>query len=145
MKARDIMTKNPETATPGTTVADVARMMRDLDVGIVPVVNGEKLLGVITDRDITIRFTAEGLDPAGTSVDAFVSPNPVVVSPNDSVEKVRELMADKQIRRVLVTEGDNLVGVISIGDVAIKGKSNDTEVGEALQEISEPTDLSRNS
>ncbi|MEO8288236.1 MAG: CBS domain-containing protein [Chloroflexota bacterium] len=144
MKARDIMTKNPETATPGTTVADVARMMRDLDVGIVPVVNGDKLLGVITDRDITIRFTAEGLDPAGTSVDAFVSPNPVVVSPNDSVEKVRELMADKQIRRVLVTEGDNLVGVISIGDVAIKGKSNDTEVGEALQDISEPTDLSRN-
>ena len=119
-------------------------MMRDLDVGIVPVVNGDKLLGVITDRDITIRFTAEGLDPAGTSVDAFVSPNPVVVSPNDSVEKVRELMADKQIRRVLVTEGDNLVGVISIGDVAIKGKSNDTEVGEALQDISEPTDLSRN-
>lgn len=145
MKARDIMTKNPETATPGTTVADVARMMRDLDVGIVPVVNGEKLLGVITDRDITIRFTAEGLDPADTSVDAFVSPNPVVVAPNDSVEKVRELMADKQIRRVLVTEGDNLVGVISIGDVAIKGKANDTEVGEALQEISEPTDLSRNS
>jgi CBS domain-containing protein len=145
MKARDIMTKNPDTATPATTVADVARMMRDLDIGIVPVLNSGKLLGVVTDRDITIRVTAEGLDPFDTSIEAFVSPNPVTVSPQDDVDKVRELMAEKQIRRVMVTDGDNLVGVVSIGDVAIKdkAKSSDSNVGEALQEISEPTNLAR--
>jgi CBS domain-containing protein len=143
MKARDIMTKNPDTASPATYVGDVAKMMRDLDVGIVPVLDGGKLLGVITDRDITIRVTAEGLNPYDTSVQPFVSPNPVSVSPDDDVDKVRKLMADKQIRRVLVTDDDRLVGVISIGDVAIKEKSADTQVGEALQEISEPTNLAR--
>jgi CBS domain-containing protein len=143
MKARDIMTKNPDTASPVTPIADVAQMMRDLDVGIVPVLDGRKLVGVITDRDITIRVTAEGLDPYDTSVQSFVSPNPVTVSPNDDIDKVRKLMADKQIRRVLVTDDDQLVGVISIGDIAVKEKSADTEVGEALQEISEPTNLAR--
>jgi len=143
MKAQDIMTRNPDTASPATYVADVARMMRDLDVGIVPVLDGDKLLGVITDRDITIRVTAEGLNPYDTSVQPFVSPNPVTVSPGDDIDKVRKLMADKQIRRVLVTDKDRLVGVISIGDVAIKEKSADTKVGEALQEISEPTNLAR--
>jgi CBS domain-containing protein len=143
MKARDIMTKNPDTASPTTPVADVARMMRDLDVGIVPVLDGDKLLGVITDRDITIRVTAEGLNPYDTSVDPFVSPNPVTVSPDDDVDKVRKLMADKQIRRVLVTDNDHLVGVVSIGDLAVKEKSADKQIGEALQEISEPTNLAR--
>jgi len=143
MKARDIMTRNPEVATPSTSIADVAQMMRDLDVGIVPVADGDRLLGVITDRDITIRVTAAGLNPYDTSVQAFVSPNPVTVQPDDDVDKVRQLMADKQIRRVLVTEGDQLAGVISIGDVAVKGNSSDKKVGDALQEISEPTNLAR--
>ena len=143
MKARDIMTRNPETASPAAYIGDVARMMRDLDVGIVPVLDDDKLLGVITDRDITIRVTAAGLNPYDTSVQAFVSPNPVTVSPDDDVEKVRKLMADKQIRRVLVTEKDKLVGVISIGDVAVKDREIEAKVGEALQEISEPTNLAR--
>jgi CBS domain-containing protein len=72
MKARDIMTRNPDVATPTTPIADVAQMMRDLDVGIVPVTDGGKLLGVITDRDITIRVTADGLNPYDTTVQAFV-------------------------------------------------------------------------
>jgi CBS domain-containing protein len=143
MKARDIMTRNPEVATPSTSIGDVAQMMRDLDVGIVPVSDGDKLLGVITDRDITIRVTAEGLNPFDTTVQAFVSPNPVTVSPDDDVEKIRQLMADKQIRRVLVTDGDRLAGIISIGDVAVKDRSADKKVGDALQEISEPTNLAR--
>jgi CBS domain-containing protein len=143
MKAREIMTRNPEVATPSTSVADVAQMMRDLDVGIVPVSDGDRLLGVITDRDITIRVTADGLNPYDTSVQAFVSPNLVTVRPDDDVDKVRKLMADKQIRRVLVTDGDKLAGIISIGDVAVKDKGADKKIGDALQDISEPTNLAR--
>src|SRR5207248_1358696 len=143
MKVKDIMTKNPETVGPGTTVADVARLMRDLDVGIVPVVNEDQLMGVITDRDITIRVTAAGLAPFEVSVQDFLSPNPVSVSPNDDLDKARQVMADHQIRRLLVTEGNKLVGILSIGDVATKDKSEDAETGETLEEISEPTNYNR--
>src|SRR3954449_6869477 len=101
MEIRKIMTKNPESVEPGTFIADVARMMRDLDVGIVPVVREGELLGVITDRDITIRVTAAGLLPFEVTVQDFVSPNPVSVSPDDDVEKARQLMSDRQIRRLL--------------------------------------------
>src|SRR5215208_3162377 len=103
MKVSEIMTKNPESVSPGTTIGDVARMMRDLDVGIIPVVNGGRLMGVITDRDITIRVTAAGLNPMETTVQDFMSPNPVSLSPDDKIEKARDLMAEKQIRRLLVT------------------------------------------
>lgn len=139
MKVSEIMTKNPECATPGTTIGDVARMMRDLDVGIIPVASEGRLLGVITDRDITIRVTATGLNPMETTVQDFMSPNPVSLSPDDKLEKARELMAEKQIRRLLVTEGDKLVGIVSLGDVATKDKSQDEKTGKVLEEISEPT------
>jgi CBS domain-containing protein len=146
MKVRDIMTKNPESVTPGTYIGDVARLMRDLDVGIVPIVtNGGELIGVITDRDITIRVTAAGLNPFETSVQDFMSPNVVTVSPDDDVDKVRQLMADHQIRRVMVVEGGRLVGVVSLGDVATKDQTKDAATGQVLEEISEPTDLNRTS
>jgi len=139
MKVKDIMTKNPETVMPGTTIGAVASMMRDLDVGIIPVVNEGRLLGVITDRDITIRVTAAGLNPLETTVQDFMSPNPVSLSPDDKVEKARDLMAERQIRRLLVTEGDELVGIVSLGDVATKDKSEDDKTGKVLEEISEST------
>jgi CBS domain-containing protein len=139
MKVRDIMTKNPETVMPGTTIGAVASMMRDLDVGIIPVVNEGRLLGVITDRDITIRVTAAGLNPLETTVQDFMSPNPVSLSPDDKLEKARDLMSERQIRRLLVTEGDELVGIVSLGDVATKDKSEDDKTGKVLEEISEST------
>ncbi len=139
MKVRDIMTKDPETVMPGTTIGAVAGMMRDLDVGIIPVVNEGRLLGVITDRDITIRVTAAGLNPLETTVQDFMSPNPVSLSPDDKLEKARDLMAERQIRRLLVTEGDELVGIVSLGDVATRDKSEDDKTGKVLEEISEST------
>src|SRR5438045_3133030 len=143
MKVRDIMTKDPETAEPGTFIADVARLMRDLDVGIIPVVREGELLGVITDRDITIRVTAAGLSPFEVAVQDFISPNPVTVSPDDDVEKARKLMADHQIRRLLVTEGNKLVGIVSLGDVATRDRGEDAQTGQVLEEVSEPTNLNR--
>ena len=139
MKVKDIMTDNPETVGPGTLIGDVAGMMRDLDVGIVPVVREGELLGVITDRDITIRVTAAGLLPFEVTVQDFVSPNPVSVSPNDDVEKARQLMSDHQIRRLLVTEGNKLVGIVSIGDIATKDRQDDEATGDTLEQISEPS------
>src|SRR6476660_8469086 len=81
MKVKDIMTKDPETVGPGTPIGDVAGMMRDLNVGIVPVVREGELLGVITDRDITVRVTAAGLLPYDTTVQDFISPNAITLSP----------------------------------------------------------------
>ncbi|MBF6612315.1 MAG: CBS domain-containing protein [Chloroflexi bacterium] len=143
MKVQDIMTKNPEAVTPGTPIADVARQMRDLDVGIMPVVSDGELLGVITDRDITIRVTAAGLSPFEVTVQDFVSPNAVTVSPGDDIEKARSLMSERQIRRLLVTEDNRLVGVLSLGDLATKDKSEESETGEVLEDISEPTNLNK--
>ena len=137
MKIRKIMTESPETVTPGTFIADVARMMRDLDVGIIPVVNNGELMGVITDRDITIRVTAAGLSPFEVTVQDFISPNPVTASPDDDVDKARQLMGEHQIRRLLITDGNKLVGIVSLGDVAIKDKRDESATGEVLEEISE--------
>src|SRR5437660_363967 len=120
MKVQDIMTKSPETVSPGALIGDVAKLMRDLDVGIIPVVSDDELKGVITDRDITIRVTAAGLNPFEVSVQDFISPNPVTVSPGDDIEKARQIMSENQIRRVLVTDGNKLVGIISLGDLATK-------------------------
>ena len=143
MKAKDIMTAKPECATPGTNIADVARIMRDMNVGIVPVTDDDRLLGVITDRDITIRVTAGGMSPQDVTVQDFMSPNPVTVSPEDSVEDVRKLMADNQIRRVMVVDDGNLVGVISLGDVALNERDKDAKTGAVLEKVSEPTNLNR--
>jgi CBS domain-containing protein len=143
MKAKDIMTANPESVTPGTNIADVAQIMRDMNVGVVPVAEDDRLLGVITDRDITIRVTAAGMAPQDVTVQDFMSPNVVTVSPEDSVEDVRKVMADNQIRRVMVTDGEKLVGVISLGDVALNERDKDAKTGEVLEKVSEPTNLNR--
>lgn len=142
MQVKDIMTEAPETVSPGTFIGDVALMMRDHDIGIVPVVNNGELMGVITDRDITIRVTASGLNPFEVTVQDFLSPNTVTISPKDDVAKARKLMAQNQIRRLLVTEGSKLVGILSIGDVATKDSGADAATGGVLEEISEPTDRS---
>jgi CBS domain-containing protein len=143
MQVKDIMTETLETVSPGTFIGDVAMLMRDHDIGIVPVVNDGELMGVITDRDITIRVTASGLNPFEVTVQDFLSPNTVTISPKDDIDKARKLMADNQIRRLLVTEGKKLVGILSIGDVATKDRGDDAATGSVLEEISEPTNRSQ--
>ena len=142
MKVRDIMTETPETVSPGTFIGDVALMMRDLDVGIIPVVKNGELMGVITDRDITIRVTASGLNPFEVTVQDFISPNTVTISPDDDIAEARKLMAENQIRRLMVTDGSKLVGILSIGDLATQDGGDDAATGSVLEEISEPTNRS---
>ena len=135
MQLRDVMTANPTTVAPSATIEEAARVMRDKDTGIVPVVDKGRPVGIVTDRDIVVRAVAEGATGA-KSVRDIASTNLVTVTPDMSTEEAAELMAERQVRRVLVCEGDRLVGVASIGDLAVKER-DDNRMGETLEEISQ--------
>lgn len=142
MKARDLMTHDPYVVVPEEPVCRAAEIMRDEDVGVVPVVDNFQrmhLRGVITDRDIAVRCVAPMRGPA-TPVENYMSTDPLVtVRPGDGVERVMEVMRQEQVRRVMVVEGKRLVGVISQADVALhEGRQEPAKVGQLLERISEP-------
>ena len=144
--AWQIMTENPTAVTPDTTLADVARTMRELDVGVVPVVDGDddRLVGVITDRDIVVRALADGHDGSAT-VEGSMTANVATVGRNDTVHDVLDVMKRERVRRVPVTDRDGrLVGIISQADLAVAYAGLDlereAEVEEAIERISEPAD-----
>ena len=135
MQLRDVMTPNPVTVAPSASIEEAARIMRDSDTGVVPVVENGRPVGVITDRDIVVRAVAQG--GAGVrSVRDIASSDLVTVGPDISTKEAAELMAERQVRRVLVCENDRLVGVASIGDLAVKERS-DRRIGDTLEEISQ--------
>jgi CBS domain-containing protein len=144
MRAADIMTENPEVVTPDATLADAARKMRDLDVGIIPVVESEqnrRLRGVITDRDITIRAVAEGRDATSTRVSDVMTSGVETCNKNDSVQDVLQLMEREQVRRVPITDREGrLVGIIAQADVAtdLDSELGSRRVADTLERISEP-------
>lgn len=124
MKARDLMTKDPVAVTPGEPIARAAEIMHDLDVGIVPVVEdgpARRLVGLLTDRDITIRCVARKHGVSCAVRDHMTSGGLRVVHPDDEAEAVLHLMEAEQVRRVPVVDGDNrLLGIIAQADVATK-------------------------
>ena len=134
MKVRDIMTTDVATATPETTLEDIATMMRDEDTGAIPVLDNDELVGIITDRDIVIRCIAEGKDPVETTVEDVVTERLETIEPDSDIEEARELMSRRQIRRLPVVEDGELIGMLSIGDLAVK---SDSDVGETLEDVSE--------
>jgi CBS domain-containing protein len=146
MKARDIMTPNPECVTPDATVQDAARIMRDIDVGFVPVVDDRSsmhLSGVITDRDIAIRCVAEGQDSTTCRVrDHMTSDRLDTCSPDSDVREVMELMQRDQIRRVPVVENDRLIGIVAQADIATESL-DESQVSRTLERISEPGEPNR--
>ena len=135
MKLRDVMTPNPATIGPSATIQDAARIMRDKDTGVVPIVENGRPVGLLTDRDIVVRAVAEGASGLSQSVRDIASRDLVTVEPEMSTSEVAELMGERQIRRVLVCENDRLVGVASIGDLAVK-EGRDRRIGETLEDIS---------
>lgn len=147
MRASEIMTEDPQAATPDATLSDVAKQMRDLDVGIIPVVDdtdGRRLQGVITDRDIAVRAIAEGKDGSAKVADCM-SRNVRTVNKNDSVRDVMRVMRQEQVRRVPVTDREGrLVGIIAQADLAVDyggmDRDREVEVGEMLERISEPAE-----
>jgi CBS domain-containing protein len=138
MQVSQILTREVETIRPETPVREAAQRMRSMDVGSLPVCDGRHLLGMVTDRDITIRITAEGRDPANTPVQAAMTPDVAYVFEDQDVTEAARIMQDRQIRRLPVLSRDKqLVGIVALGDVAQSG--NDRLSGDALEKISEPS------
>ena len=135
MNIRDVMTPNPRTVSPNDSIQSAARVMRDEDTGVVPVVDNGKPVGVITDRDIVVRAVAEDRE-LNRPVRDIVTTELVAVHPDMSVQEATELMSEHQVRRLPVIDNDRLVGIVSIGDIAVK-EGKDGRVGDALQHISE--------
>ena len=132
---QDAMTPNPKTVSQDQTVVDAARIMKQEDTGIVPIVDGEKLVGVVTDRDITINVVADGKDPQSTKVTEIASRDLVTIDPQQNLDEGLRLMASHQVRRLPVVEEDGkLVGILAQRDVALAG--DDAKTGEVVEEIS---------
>lgn len=143
MRASDIMTANPRTATPIDTVRRAAGIMRELNVGAVPVVEGassQMLRGIITDRDIAMRCTAQGHAPHCSVRDHMTSAPLKTVGPDDDVEHVIEVMERAQVRRIpVVNRSGELLGIIAQADVATRfGQQHPREVEELLERVSSP-------
>ncbi|WP_059170020.1 CBS domain-containing protein [Bacillus sp. FJAT-27445] len=134
-KVGDIMTENVETCSILDNMYEVAVKMKGLNVGAIPVIDDEKLVGIITDRDIVIRGTAEK-HPGSTRVEDIMTEKLYTISPDATTEEAARIMAEHQIRRLPVVEGDKLLGIVSLGDFAVREKTDDQAKG-ALSEISE--------
>ncbi|MBA2412516.1 MAG: CBS domain-containing protein [Burkholderiaceae bacterium] len=132
----EIMTTDVEVVRPEETLRDAARAMADLDVGSLPVCDGKKLIGMITDRDITVRAVAEGKS-SDTPVSEVMTDEVVWCSESDSVDEVLQKMSEAQVRRIPVVDEDRqLVGIVALGDIALE---EDDDVDETLRDISMPS------
>jgi CBS domain-containing protein len=127
----EIMTRAPRTAEIGDSLVDAAREMRDGDIGNVIVTDGGQVAGIVTDRDIVVRAIAEGRDPQSTTVGDVCSSGPRTCEAADSVQVAAQAMGENSIRRLPVVRGGELVGVVSLGDLA-----RDGDAGQPLADIS---------
>jgi CBS domain-containing protein len=132
---KDVMTSNPCSIDAEKSVAYAAKMMREEDVGLAPIVEGDKLIGMLTDRDIAIRVVAEGRNPEQVKVADVASKQVVTVDPQQDLDEALRIMAEHQVRRLPVVEEDGkLVGVVAQADIAREG--DDTQTGKLVEEIS---------
>jgi CBS domain-containing protein len=137
LKISEVMTRNIEFIHESDTIADTARRMKELDVGVIPVFDENRLVGMITDRDITIRGVAEGLDPDSTKVGQIMTKDVISCTEDDDVSEAIKMMQVNKIRRLIVRDDQNkVVGIIALGDLAVN--LNECLVGEALRDVSEP-------
>lgn len=140
----DVMTRGVRTMAPSDTVVRAAQAMDELNVGVIPVCDGQKLVGMVTDRDIVVRGVAQEQDPKTLKLADVMSTNVRCAREDDDVDQVLSEMADTQIRRMPVVDGQQqLVGIITLGDIAAKGVEDEDEVAESLSEISTPAEPDR--
>ncbi|MET7617973.1 CBS domain-containing protein [Streptomyces sp. NPDC005408] len=130
-QVREIMTGTPAAVGPQTSVAEVARRMREEDIGAVMVVEDDQLRGLVTDRDLVVRVLAEGKSVEATTVSEACSADLVAVSPDDDIDRAVQLMREQAVRRLPVVESGHPVGIVSLGDLAIE-----RDPGSALGDIS---------
>jgi CBS domain-containing protein len=135
--ARDVMTPNPATVSQKDSIRDAARIMASEDTGVVPVVDGRKVVGMVTDRDIVVRFVAEGKDVANAKVKECMTRSVRSVKEDTPITEVLSMMSSAQIRRVpVVNNSDELVGIVSIGDISTE-TNQDGKVGKTIEQISQ--------
>jgi len=144
MQVREVMSRGVECVRPEDTVATAASRMKELDVGAMPVCgDDQRLVGMITDRDITVRATAGGKDPSGTYVRDAMTPDIVYCFEDQDVREAARMMKEHQIRRLVVLNRDKrLVGIVSLGDLAVD-TGDEQMAGKALERISEPAQAHR--
>lgn len=140
-KVRDAMTPGVQSIRPTESLPRAATMMRENDVGSIPVVDGNQLVGILTDRDIVARAVADNADLRTTTVGDVASRDVFTVGPEDDLDEARRLMADQQVRRLPVVEDGHLVGILAQADVAMLAREK--EAGEMLEDISRPTSTPR--
>jgi CBS domain-containing protein len=138
---RDAMTEDPRSIGASESVVEAARLMRDEHIGSLPVTEGERLVGMITDRDLTTRVVAEAAVPETTSVGDVYSRDLISVEPDNDLEEALQLMARHQVRRLPVVENGRLVGMVAQADIALK--ENEKRTGELVEAISEPSEGER--
>ena len=134
---RDAMTEDPRSIGASASVVEAARLMREQDIGSLPITEDEKLVGMITDRDITTRVVAEAADPKVTPVGDVYSRDLISVAPDKDLEEALQLMARHQVRRLPVVENSRLVGMVAQADVALK--ENEKRTGQLVEAISAPS------
>ncbi len=138
MNVGDIMSTELVTCSPNDTIYQVAKKLQQEDIGSCPVVDQNKLVGIVTDRDITVRAVSRDLDVHNTRVGDIMTTNIIVGSPSMSLEDACMLMADHQVRRLPIVQNDNLVGIIAQADLAIDLEEEEL-LAETLEKISEPS------
>ena len=138
MQLKDIMTRDPLILSPETSLREAAQAMRELDSGVMPVGERDRLVGMLTDRDMTVRATAEGKDPNSTAVRDVMTPDVVYCFEDEEIDDAARKMEQHQIRRLIVLNRDKrLVGIASLGDLAVHA-SSDRLPGEVTEAVSEP-------
>lgn len=138
MKVREVMSQNPTCCTPSDSAQSVARIMRDRNVGAVPVIADQQthqLIGMVTDRDFCCSIVADGLDPKTTTIERFISANPVSCRDGENIERCERLMQDHQVRRIpVVDQSGSVIGIVSQADLALHDKPE--RVSKTVVEIS---------
>lgn len=138
MKVKDLMTTEISTVDVQTPITDIAKTMKDRNVGSVPVCQNGKIVGIVTDRDIVLRNVAEGKNTGTTKAQDVMTTGIQTIDSNTDIHDAAKIMSDKQIRRLPVVDNGNLVGMLALGDIAVTNKLHDN-AGEALSQISEIT------
>src|SRR5437762_9234441 len=142
MLLKDVMSRDVRVVEPGATLKHAAQIMKEIDAGVIPVTKGEHVVGMLTDRDITVRATAEGRDPNSTRVRDVMSADVVYCFEDQDVQDAAHMMEDRQIRRLVVLNRDKrLVGIMSLGDLAVHTEDEELggeELSETLSGVSMP-------
>ncbi|MGE5263142.1 MAG: CBS domain-containing protein [Acidobacteriota bacterium] len=142
MKARDFMTGSLLTCSPEDSVADVAKLMRDRDTGDILITGDGKLMGIVTDRDIAVRVAAKGRNPVEVPIRDYMSKHVVTGEPRWDIDKIAKTMGKHQIRRLPILENGMLVGIVSLGDLALR-HNRQSDIVKSLKMISEPGPVHR--